>query len=167
MNASNDVSTEATRNLQSFSGRLVLVGAGKMGAALIEGWLASGLDAGRVTVIEPQPSSEITDLSKRGVQLLPDAGAIGKADAIVLAVKPQVAAQAIAPLATAVDDTTLVVSIMAGRTLRFLAECRTRQPRSAAASRLRCRSASASPSTRLPTACSRLLARSSGSTTRR
>jgi len=120
MDASNKPSGEETQDLRGFSGRLLLVGAGKMGSALLEGWLRSGLAGERVTVIEPQPSSQVADLARRGVRLEPNAGAIGKADAVVLAVKPQVAAEAIVPLAPAVGNTTLVVSIMAGRTLQFL-----------------------------------------------
>ena len=37
-------------------GTLVLVGAGKMGGAMLDGWLARGLDAESVVVIEPQPA---------------------------------------------------------------------------------------------------------------
>ena len=37
-------------------GTIVLAGAGKMGGAMLTGWLAGGLDAKRVVVIEPHPS---------------------------------------------------------------------------------------------------------------
>ena len=42
-----------TPSLRDFSGLLVLVGAGKMGGALLEGWLRLGLDPKRVAVLEP------------------------------------------------------------------------------------------------------------------
>ena len=45
--------------------RLVLVGAGKMGGAMLEGWLAVGLDPSAVTVIEPAPAPEIAALVRR------------------------------------------------------------------------------------------------------
>ena len=35
---------------------LVLLGCGKMGTALLEGWLAGGLPPGAITVLEPNPS---------------------------------------------------------------------------------------------------------------
>ena len=35
---------------------LVLLGCGKMGTALLEGWLAGGLAPAAVTVLEPKPS---------------------------------------------------------------------------------------------------------------
>jgi pyrroline-5-carboxylate reductase len=109
-----------TESLRDFSGRLVLVGAGKMGSALLEGWLALGLDARNVAVLEPDPSPQISLLARRGIALNPQPQAIGRPDAIVLAVKPQVAAEAIAPLPPLIGPQTLVVSIMAGRTLQFL-----------------------------------------------
>ena len=42
--------------LKNISGTIALAGAGKMGGAMLAGWLAGGLDARRVVVIEPQPS---------------------------------------------------------------------------------------------------------------
>src|SRR4051794_12621037 len=45
-----------TRPLRDFAGTIVLLGAGKMGMALMEGWFALGLDPGTLAVIEPTPS---------------------------------------------------------------------------------------------------------------
>jgi len=110
---------EAT-DLRDFSGNLVLVGAGKMGSALIEGWLRSGLAAENIAVIEPQPSPQIAALAGRGVRLNPDVRTLADVAAIVIAVKPQVAGAVLPPLAPMIGPATLVVSIMAGRTLQFL-----------------------------------------------
>jgi pyrroline-5-carboxylate reductase len=120
MSASNDAASKHAADLHQFSGRILLVGAGKMGSALLEGWLRLGLDPDRVAVIEPTPSPEIAALAARGLSLNPDLHALGAINVIVFAVKPQIAAEAIAPLAPFVRATTLVVSIMAGRTLQFL-----------------------------------------------
>jgi pyrroline-5-carboxylate reductase len=108
-------------DLRNFSGLLVLVGAGKMGGALLEGWLALGLDPKHVAVLEPQPSPQISALVERGLQLNSDPSTLDNAAAIVIALKPQVAAQALPALAPLVSASTVVVSIMAGRTLQFLA----------------------------------------------
>ena len=43
--------------------RLVLVGAGKMGGAMAQGWLEAGLPASSLTILEPNPSSEIASLA--------------------------------------------------------------------------------------------------------
>ena len=59
--------------LQNITGTIVLAGAGKMGGAMLTGWLAQGLDPRRVVVIEPQPSAEISALAAKGVRLNPSA----------------------------------------------------------------------------------------------
>ncbi len=108
-------------DLRDFSGLLVLVGAGKMGGALLDGWLRLGLDPQRVAVMEPQPSPQLAALARQGLQLNPDPKTLGDVAAIVIALKPQAAAPALEPLAALISTSTVVVSIMAGRTLQFLA----------------------------------------------
>jgi pyrroline-5-carboxylate reductase len=122
MNASNDASASQRPELRDFSGLLVLAGAGKMGSALLEGWLRSGLAPHNVAVLEPQPSPHISALAARGLRLNPAPAALSNVDAVVVAVKPQVAAQVIRPLAPMIGASTVVVSIMAGRTLRFISD---------------------------------------------
>ena len=110
--------TGTAADLRDFSGLVMLVGAGKMGGALLEGWLRLGLDPAKVAVIEPNPSAQISALAARGLRLNP--GAASRADAVVIAVKPQAAEQAVPAVARNIGAATLVVSIMAGRTLQFL-----------------------------------------------
>jgi pyrroline-5-carboxylate reductase len=109
------------KSLARFPGMLVLLGAGKMGAALLEGWLARGLDPKKLAVIEPQPSKDIKMLVRRGIQLNPQ-GLKRPATAVVIAVKPQAAPEALPVLLPFFDKKTLALSIMAGRTLGFLAD---------------------------------------------
>lgn len=107
--------------LKHFTGTLVLAGAGKMGGALLQGWLAGGLDPTRIAVIEPDPSPEIATLAPRGVQINPEPDTLSAA-AMVLAVKPQIF-DAVAPrLRVMVHDKTLVLSIMAGVPLARLSD---------------------------------------------
>ena len=113
--------TSATPDLRDFSGHLVLVGAGKMGSALLEGWLRFGLDPKHVAVLEPQPSPQISTLESRGLRLNPQLRALTDVAAVVVAVKPQTAAEAIPQLKPMIGASTVVVSIMAGRTLQFIA----------------------------------------------
>lgn len=114
--------TDVSQSLRDFSGLLVLIGAGKMGSALLEGWLRLGLDPKNIAVIEPAVPPHIAELTPRGLQLNPPLRALKRAAAIVLAVKPQVAPQAVPPLAPLVGPATVLVSIMAGRTLKFLSD---------------------------------------------
>jgi pyrroline-5-carboxylate reductase len=106
--------------LRDFSGRLALVGAGKMGGALLEGWLRLGLDPKKIIVFEPAPLPQIAALTGRGIELNPAPTALRAANVVVIAVKPQTAVEALAPLAPQLSSSALVISIMAGRTLRFL-----------------------------------------------
>jgi pyrroline-5-carboxylate reductase len=109
------------RPLAKLPGQLLLVGAGKMGGAMLDGWLARGLNPRKVAVIEPQPGKAVKALARRGLKLNPK-GKAAEAIAIVIAVKPQTAPDAVPPLSAYVGKRTLVLSIMAGRTLHFLQE---------------------------------------------
>ena len=101
-------------------GSLLLVGAGKMGSAMLEGWLARGLDAKKITVIEPQPAKTIKALARRGLKLNAK-GKAAPAAVVVVAVKPQIAPEALPSIVPYVGKSTLVLSIMAGRTIAFIA----------------------------------------------
>jgi pyrroline-5-carboxylate reductase len=108
--------------LAGLSGTILLAGAGKMGGAMLEGWLVLGLSPEHVAVIEPQPSREIAALCEHGLRLNPSRDAAGDVAAVVVAVKPQMAPDVLPALAPFVGSATVVVSIMAGRTLQFLAD---------------------------------------------
>jgi pyrroline-5-carboxylate reductase len=112
-------STSSSRALHAVHGTILLVGAGKMGSALLEGWLALGLAPGSLMVIEPNPSASIGALVGKGLRLNP-AGKPDDVAALVLAVKPQVAPEVAQTLTPFLGAATVVISIMAGRTLRFL-----------------------------------------------
>jgi pyrroline-5-carboxylate reductase len=114
--------TKSSDALKNFQGSLVLAGAGKMGGAMLSGWLAQGLDPKRVVVIEPHPSDETRAFASRGVQLNPETKDVGTADVLVLAVKPQMFRDAGPQLRSLVGASTLVVSIMAGTTIAGLTE---------------------------------------------
>lgn len=109
---------ETSRTLRDVGGQILLVGAGKMGGALLDGWLSLGLDPRNLAVIEPQPSADIAERAIEGLRLNPDPATV-QAAAIVIAVKPQIAAEAVPALA-ALAGRAVVISIMAGRTLGFL-----------------------------------------------
>jgi pyrroline-5-carboxylate reductase len=111
-----------TTTLKDISGIIVLAGAGKMGGAMLSGWLAQGLDPARVAVIEPHPSEDIRAYFAKGVRLNPSPQDSGTVAAFVVALKPQAFREAGPALKPYVDATTLVVSIMAGTTIASLAE---------------------------------------------
>jgi pyrroline-5-carboxylate reductase len=100
---------------------LVLVGAGKMGEAMLRGWLAAGLEPRRVAILEPAPSPPIAELAARlAMPLNPALAALKAPEVLFLAIKPQTldaAAPDIAPLAGA---NTLALSILAGKRIADL-----------------------------------------------
>ena len=112
-------SSEGKQRLDGI-GSLALVGAGKMGGAMLEGWLALGLDLKNVVVLEPQPSPQISSLAGRGLRLNPVRATGENFSAIILAVKPQTAPEIMRDVAPLAGKHSLVLSIMAGRGLEFL-----------------------------------------------
>jgi pyrroline-5-carboxylate reductase len=93
-------------------GSLVLLGCGKMGGAMLDGWLAGGLAPSSVTVIEPNPTPRLTALAGEGLKLNP--GSLGPASVAILAVKPQMMGEAAPALKPLAGQGTVFVSIAAG-----------------------------------------------------
>ncbi|WP_397543596.1 pyrroline-5-carboxylate reductase [Roseovarius salis] len=90
-------------------GGLVLLGCGKMGSAMLEGWLDRGLPPGAVSVIDPEPSDW---LRSTGVAIngeLPESPAV-----VLVAVKPQMMGEALPAIAAKGNGDTLFVSVAAG-----------------------------------------------------
>jgi pyrroline-5-carboxylate reductase len=111
--------------LQKIEGAIVLAGAGKMGGAMLSGWLARGLDPRLLHVIEPHPSDDIRALSAKGAGLNPSPADAGAVATLVIALKPQMFREAGAMLRGFAGPATLVVSIMAGTPIASIAEvCR-------------------------------------------
>lgn len=107
--------------LNELSGPVVLLGAGKMGGAMLEGWLKLGLPAHQAVVLDPHlPVTASEELKARGVQVNPPLSQIASPAVLILAVKPQVAPEALPAVKSLAAPGTLVVSIMAGRPLAFL-----------------------------------------------
>lgn len=100
---------------------LLLAGAGKMGRAMLEGWLATGLDPARIGVVDPGPSDGLRESAGRhGFRLATSFGSIPPADVLVLAIKPQALGDVAPGLASVAGTDTLVVSILAGKTVADL-----------------------------------------------
>ena len=116
----NDEFMASNNGLKNITGTIALAGAGKMGGAMLTGWLAGGLDPKRAVVIEPAPSAEIAALAAKGIRLNPKD--LGQVDTLVIAVKPQSFREAGPALKALVAPSTLVVSIMAGTTMAVLQE---------------------------------------------
>lgn len=100
-------------------GTLLLAGAGKMGGAMLAGWLDRGLPPARVVVQDPSPPPEVESLIQRhGIRR---AASVDRLEAppavIVAAVKPQAMEAVLPGLAGLAGPQTLVLSIAAGKTI--------------------------------------------------
>jgi len=105
----------------SIGGPLLLIGCGKMGGAMLRGWLRRGVRAEDVAVVEPDAAA-LADLVGQGVTLVGDPAQLpaGLAPSVVvLAVKPQMMDAAIAAQARYVRPGTVFLSIAAGRTIGY------------------------------------------------
>lgn len=99
-------------------GTLALIGCGKMGGAMLEGWLKSGIDARQIVVLEPNPLPEIAKLlSSKGINLNPEIAELKAVEVLVLAVKPQTMATALEGLKPLKASKPLILSIAAGKTI--------------------------------------------------
>lgn len=88
---------------------LVLLGCGKMGSAMLEGWLAEGLPVSSVCVIDPKPSDWVRATGVHINADLPVAPAI-----VLIAVKPQMMGEALPALSALGNGATLFLSVAAG-----------------------------------------------------
>ncbi|WP_343207286.1 pyrroline-5-carboxylate reductase [Azospirillum formosense] len=106
-------------NAADGAGTTLLLGAGRMGGAMLRGWLAQGVPASAISVADPSPAPDLAELAARtGVRLNPADSTV--VDTLVVAVKPQMVESAAAGVQAVLVPHTLVLSIMAGKTLADL-----------------------------------------------
>jgi pyrroline-5-carboxylate reductase len=94
---------------------LLIVGCGNMAGAMLEGWLAGGLEAARFTVVEP--SDRAFPASVVRLRSIPETGEF---DAILLGVKPQMLGDVAADVAKLANGNA-ILSLLAGVELDTLA----------------------------------------------
>jgi len=104
---------------------VLLVGAGKMGCALLERWLERRVIKGaELAVVEPAPSQVLRELvAAHGVALETDIGSLEPSaiEAVILAVKPQAMAKVLPGLKALARAETVFLSIAAGTTTASIA----------------------------------------------
>ena len=91
---------------------LLIVGCGNMGGAMLQGWLAGGLDPSSVTVIDP-----VLESAPQGVTLFKSGSELAEGfmpDALLLGIKPQLLDQVGPSLVPLVNGQTIVLSMLAG-----------------------------------------------------
>ncbi|WP_428409840.1 pyrroline-5-carboxylate reductase [Hyphococcus sp.] len=106
---------------------VALIGAGAMGGALLKGWLAAGsIDPACSAVFDPNIKTEMAGLcAQKGVAVNKSEGPF---DAMVLAVKPQAAADVL-PQYAAIAKESIVISVMAGKSVASIVKMLNGAPR--------------------------------------
>jgi pyrroline-5-carboxylate reductase len=100
------------------AGTLVLVGAGKMGGAMLEGWLKGGAEASRIVALDPSPPPEVRAvIESAGVRLNPDVWTIRDAEVVIIAVKPQLMEDVLPGVVSLKGSKPLILSVAAGKTI--------------------------------------------------
>jgi pyrroline-5-carboxylate reductase len=108
----------------SLSGKLLLAGCGKMGGALLEGWLQQGIPASDIIIVEPNNDLGMHLTTTFGVSVLSDPDSLSDdlAPAVVMmAVKPQVMDDVAPAYARFAGSGTVYLSIAAGKNIRYFA----------------------------------------------
>jgi pyrroline-5-carboxylate reductase len=100
--------------MESF-GKILIVGCGNMGGAILQGWLAGGIAPSRITIADPG----LRD-APAGVRVVPQVPA-EPFDAVLLGVKPQALGQVAPQVAAGIGPQTVLLSILAGVELATLA----------------------------------------------
>ncbi|MBL4629540.1 MAG: pyrroline-5-carboxylate reductase [Roseicyclus sp.] len=92
---------------------LVMLGCGKMGSAMLQGWLNNGMSTDAVHVIDPYPSEWLQSTGVRINGDLPEDPAV-----LMVAVKPQMMQDALPQVAGFGGGGTLILSVAAGTPIR-------------------------------------------------
>ncbi len=107
----------------NLKGTLVLAGAGKMGSAMLEGWLKAGADPKKIVAIDPKPPQEVMELlASHAIRHNPPISSITDAEVIVIAVKPQVMDDVLPNLVSLKSSRPVILSVAAGKTIATFAK---------------------------------------------
>ncbi|NNE24138.1 MAG: pyrroline-5-carboxylate reductase [Rhizobiales bacterium] len=99
-------------------GKLVLLGAGKMGGAMLQGWLEGGLPASQIIILDPAPPPETMALiSSHRISHNPDIAGIDRVAVVLAAVKPQIMNDVLVTVSDLKHHKPLILSIAAGKTI--------------------------------------------------
>lgn len=105
-------------------GNYLVVGAGRMGGALLSGWLSdsvSGVVSQNLYIIDPHMGDDAKAAIKDGArEIAPDDKAMGEIDVVLLAIKPQAFDEIAPKIAEHLQSGALVISVLAGTSIAAL-----------------------------------------------
>ncbi|MEM8648148.1 MAG: pyrroline-5-carboxylate reductase [Pseudomonadota bacterium] len=104
--------------MASLAGMLLLIGAGKMGGAMLDGWLKQGTPPEQIAISDPLVSEEMRSLAEQyGFAVNPDLASLNTVEVVLLAVKPQMMDDVLPQLEALNQSKPLYISVAAGRTI--------------------------------------------------
>ncbi|MGI9372295.1 MAG: pyrroline-5-carboxylate reductase [Hyphomicrobiales bacterium] len=104
--------------MSPLSGQLVLVGAGKMGGAMLNGWLAMGTPGAQISILDPFPAPELEALVVgNGIALNPDIDQLDDAQVVLIAIKPQMMDEVLPSIVPLAKPKPVFLSVAAGTTI--------------------------------------------------
>jgi pyrroline-5-carboxylate reductase len=94
---------------------ILMLGAGRMGGAMLDGWRAAGaFEASDLLIRDPSPGPSAAAAAEAGCVLNPPEAELARAKTVVLAVKPQLWREAAADTAALLPEDAVIVSVAAG-----------------------------------------------------
>jgi pyrroline-5-carboxylate reductase len=97
------------------SGIVALVGCGRLGSSILEGWLKTGtVEASKLIILTPSSKPAAEAARAQGARINPESSALAGVQVVVLAVKPAMWRAAVAALPDTLNPDAVVVSVMAG-----------------------------------------------------
>lgn len=101
---------------------ILVLGAGRMGGALIEGWIRAGaVDVADLILRDPTPGPVGQSAARDGARLNPPDAVLAEAQTVVLAVKPQIWRAVAEGAASRLHTSAALISVAAGVTIADLA----------------------------------------------
>lgn len=104
-------------DLQGWPSSVLVVGAGKMGSAMVDGWMAYGYPGAAISLLDPAATAAEAGWRTKKVTVYPSIEAVpgdARPEVVLLAVKPQIMADVLPGLARLDHDNLTVVSVAAG-----------------------------------------------------
>lgn len=104
--------------MAALSGKLVLIGAGKMGGAMLDGWFKQGISPDQIAISDPMVSDEMQALANEyGFAINPDLSSLEAVEVVLLAVKPQMMDAVLPTIKPLCASKPMFLSVAAGRTI--------------------------------------------------
>lgn len=102
--------------------KILLIGCGNMGRALLKGWLANGIPPDNIYIVDPSVGQGVISMGAMAENVFTKIPSALKIDIIILAVKPQLVKEVASSLTSVVTQESVIISVAAGVALKALSD---------------------------------------------